>query len=70
VGQSVYGELFEDVPENAPTPVGRPVRQSTTFDANLEHCKVTGCSAMGGVFQVQDKIVLPTNDRGNSYLCK
>ena len=55
--RSVYGEPFEDIPDNAPVPMGKPVRQTTTFDANLEHCKVTGRSAMGAVFQVQDTII-------------
>jgi hypothetical protein len=55
--RSVYGEPFEEVAEDTPEPKGKPVRQTVLFDANLEHCKVTGRSAMGGVFMVQETIV-------------
>jgi hypothetical protein len=55
--RSVYGEPHEDIPENAPSPKGKTVRQSTMFDANLENCKVTGRSAMGVIFMVQGTIV-------------
>jgi hypothetical protein len=55
--RSVYGEPFEEIPEDAPVPKGKPVQQTGFFDANLEHCKVTGRSAMGAVFMVQGTII-------------
>jgi Reverse transcriptase (RNA-dependent DNA polymerase) len=55
--RSVYGEPFEEIPDNAPEPKGKAARQTLYVDANLEHCKVTGRSAMGGVFMVQGTIV-------------
>jgi hypothetical protein len=55
--RSVYGEPFEEIPEDALVPKGKPVRQTGFFDANLEHCKVTGRSAMGAAFMVQGTIV-------------
>jgi hypothetical protein len=55
--RSVYGEPHEDILEKAPIPKGKTVRQSTMFDTNLEHCKVTGRSAMGMIFMVQGTIV-------------
>jgi hypothetical protein len=55
--RSVYGQPFEEIPDDAPAPKGKAVRQTTYVDANLEHCKVTGRSAMGGIFKVQDTII-------------
>ena len=55
--RTVYGEPFEEVPEDAPMPKGKPVRQTVYFDANLEHCKVIGRSAMGAVVMVQGTII-------------
>jgi hypothetical protein len=44
---SVYGDNPEELPDNMPTPKGKPVRPSTWVDANLMHCRVTGKSATG-----------------------
>ena len=44
---SVYGSEPEPVPEDMPTPKGKPVRTTTFEDANLMHCQVTGRSATG-----------------------
>ena len=44
---SVYGEMSEELPANAPEPKGKPVCTTTFVDANLMHCKVTGRSATG-----------------------
>ena len=44
---SVYGNVKEEVPANAPPPKGRPVVTTTFVDANLQHCRVTGKSATG-----------------------
>lgn len=40
--RSVYREPYEEIPDNAPVLMGQPVQQMMTFNANLEHCKVTG----------------------------
>jgi hypothetical protein len=55
--RSVYGETFEEIPEDAPVPKGKPVWQTGFFDADLEHCKVTGRLAMGAIFMVQGTII-------------
>ena len=44
---SVYGTGKEQLPPDAPTPKGNPVRTSTHVDANLMHCKLTGRSVTG-----------------------
>ena len=44
---SVYGTGGEVLPEDMPTPRGKPVRTTSFVDANLLHCKVTGRSATG-----------------------
>jgi hypothetical protein len=48
--RSVYGEPFEEIPENAPPDKGKPVHQTSMFDANLVHCSVADWAAMGGSF--------------------
>jgi hypothetical protein len=55
--RSVYGESFEELHCNMPTPKGKAVRQAIMVDTNLEHCKVTGQAAMGAIFEVQGTIV-------------
>ena len=45
--QTVYDSPSEDIPANAPTPKGKPVRISTFVDANLMHDLVTGRSCTG-----------------------
>ena len=41
---SVYGDVKEQVPEDAPEPLGRYVTITTYKDANLMHCLATGRS--------------------------
>ena len=45
--KSVYGEVKEITPEDAPEPLGEEVTHTTIVDANLYHCKVTGKSITG-----------------------
>ena len=45
--QSIYGNGPELIPDNAPTPKGKPVRTTTYVDANLMHDYTTGRSATG-----------------------
>jgi hypothetical protein len=45
--KSVYGDVTEDVPKNAPTPLGKHVTLTHYVDANLFHCLVTGRSVTG-----------------------
>ncbi|KAL7566381.1 hypothetical protein ACA910_011122 [Epithemia clementina (nom. ined.)] len=40
--RSVYGEVTEEIPDNAPEPLGKEVMISTYLDANLAHCMATG----------------------------
>ena len=42
--RSVYGNVKEEIPSDAPTPLGKTVYSFTFFDANLYHDKVTGRS--------------------------
>ena len=44
---TIYGSPTEEIPSNAPTPKGKPVRMTTFVDANLMHDLVTGRSCTG-----------------------
>jgi hypothetical protein len=44
---SVYGGAKEELPKNAPEPLGKPVVTTTYVDANLYHCMLTGRSVTG-----------------------
>ena len=44
---TVYGDVKEEVAEDAPPQKGKGVRTTTFVDANLYHCKVTGRAATG-----------------------
>ena len=44
---SVYEQVREEVPPEAPPPKGKTVRSTTFVDANLLFCKATGKSATG-----------------------
>ncbi|KAL7579256.1 hypothetical protein ACA910_011415 [Epithemia clementina (nom. ined.)] len=43
--RSVYGEVMEEIPDNAPESLGKEVMISTYLDANLTHCMATGRAA-------------------------
>jgi len=45
--RSVYGNVKEDTPADAPPPLGKPVVTVSYVDANLLHCLVTGRSVTG-----------------------
>ena len=49
---SVYADAVEEIPDNAPVPKGKPVRQTSFFDASLAFCHASGASAMGDVHLV------------------
>jgi hypothetical protein len=44
---SVYSGAKEELPKNAPQPLGNPVVTTTYVDANLYHCMLTGKSVTG-----------------------
>ena len=44
---SVYGDVKENLPDDAPTPLGKPVTITTYVDANLYHDLITGRAATG-----------------------
>jgi hypothetical protein len=44
---SVYGGATEELPKDAPEPLGKPVVTTTYVDANLCHCMMTGKSVSG-----------------------
>ena len=44
---SVYGEVKNILPDDMPEPLGKAVVTTTTMDANLNHCLVTGKSLTG-----------------------
>ena len=44
---SVYGDVHEILPDDMPEPLGESVTTTTTMDANLNHCLVTGKSLTG-----------------------
>jgi Reverse transcriptase (RNA-dependent DNA polymerase) len=45
--KSVYGNVSENIPTNAPKPLGKGVIQHSQFDANLQHCMITGRAVTG-----------------------
>jgi hypothetical protein len=45
--QSVYGDVSEIIPDDAPTPLGNYVTLTHYYDANLYHDMLTGCSVTG-----------------------
>ena len=45
--RSVYGEVYEVIPSDAPEPKGKRVTQTSYVDANLMHCLMTGKSVTG-----------------------
>ena len=44
---TVYDKATEEVDPKDPEPKGHVVRTTTFVDANLQHCKITGKSATG-----------------------
>ena len=44
---SMYSGAKEELPKNAPEPLGNPVITTTYVDANLYHCMLTGKSVTG-----------------------
>ena len=38
---SVYGDIHEILPDDMPEPLGEAVTNTTTMDANLNHCLAT-----------------------------
>jgi hypothetical protein len=64
--RTVYGEPFEELPEDMPVPKGKIVRQSAWFDANLQHDLVTGRSAMGSFHMVQGTPIHSSSKRQNT----
>jgi hypothetical protein len=45
--QSIYARAEELIPDDNPTPLGKPVVMTTFVDANLYHDLVTGKSVSG-----------------------
>ena len=45
--QTVYGDVSEILPKDAPPPLGKYVMLTHYFDANLYHDMLTGCSITG-----------------------
>ena len=44
---SVYGDVRELLPEDAPDPLGKPIVTTTYVDTNLYHCLLTGRANTG-----------------------
>ena len=51
---SIYGNIDKELPQDMPTPLGKKVRISAFFDANLYHDLITG-RAMTGVLMFVNK---------------
>ena len=45
--ERIYDKPSENIPDDAPEPLGKPVRSSHYVDANLMHCLATGRSVTG-----------------------
>ena len=56
---TVYGNVEEQLPSDAPKPLGKPVVTSSYYDANLMHCLVTG-RAMTGVMHFVNQTLIDT----------
>ena len=54
---SVYGNVTEALPDDAPEPLGKPVVTTTFVDANLYHCLITG-RATTGILHMVNKTLL------------
>ena len=52
--KSVYGDVKEDIPADAPKPLGKFVTTTHFVDANLMHCAATG-RAMTGILHLVNK---------------
>jgi len=52
--KSVYGEVREDIPPDAPKPLGKYVTTTHFVDANLMHCAATG-RALTGILHLVNK---------------
>jgi hypothetical protein len=46
---SVYGDVSEEVPKDAPAPLGKTVMTTTYVDANLYHDWTTGHAVTGNL---------------------
>ena len=44
---TVYGDVQEEIPEDASEPLGKPIVTTTYVDANLYHCLLTSHANMG-----------------------
>ena len=44
---SVYGDVYDILPDDMPEPLGKAVCTTTIMDANLNHCLATGKSLTG-----------------------
>ena len=62
--RSVYGELSEDIPTDAPKPLGNFVTLTHYVDANLMHNVVTGTSVTG-ILHLLNKLPLTGTQRSN-----
>jgi hypothetical protein len=51
--RTVYGRVKEELPTNAPKPLGKPVVMTTYVDANLYHNMMTGRSGLSGTTFLQ-----------------
>ena len=41
---SIYGDIEQELPSDMPTPLGKLIKTSWFFNANLYHDLVTGCT--------------------------
>ena len=60
--KTVYGEAKEEIPHNAPKPLGMPLLMTTYFDANLCHDMTTG-KAVTGVLHFYNQIPIDFHTR-------
>ena len=55
--RSIYGNVTEDTPDDAPEPLGQPVVLVHYVDANLYHDMVTGRSVTGILHHVNQSLI-------------
>jgi hypothetical protein len=62
LGKSVYGDVIKAVPKDILTPKGKSVVQRSYFDANLQHCLITGRTVTGVMHFLNSTLVAKSRE--------
>ena len=61
--RQVYGDVKEDIPDDIPEALGKPVVHTCWKDANLYHCYATGRAVAGNIHALNGTIVDTTSKK-------